>query len=682
MSEAECYTDYVDKKFIENNRKLYLFYAALQNSLNGIEHNQDKSLPTLERVGRYLSIYKRSIGDRSPMLSNDEMLECAFILAGQEIPFIHIVRELHDTDGKFSFETTFVAPSEFRLDGVTYNYDIIVKQANIILYKIMNSSAPVTFLSELAHDIEVNGDINIRKGRVSDELNRMYFTKNNVGSIFENNISYIKKINQKLSSYIYKPIINEGVRFKRLISFDCSGLHKENVDYLKKYNDIVHFSSNKYLIERYNILCGVLRDSFFKEWWQQSRMLNLKEDLNSNNITKSHYSLELSRFLFKGLVSQSNSAPNKLFDITIELMHLSKWVEASEKEKTQGEIKNKLNTLIETLNRIKNVYQIKDKKWLIDNMELLLLILNGKVPGLLSCTNPHITTDFINNNLDFTKNNIHLFLILKNKKATANAIETAEKLYREHKDIVFVHILERLFDFDMTKKENLKEYIAPLYIFRFESLVKRSYLKNLSWLSQAYHVIFNKEISEKKVKELKLIVEARHKQKFKKIIAQASTSNVNPRSHQKSVFPRSKNNVSLNQQKDTAVSNEEKALLEKICDYLDTNWMNKAFPMRDDLLEMVKGDSSSINKILSMIDVGAFSTRSILLIPIHGLGNIYVSRRYLKQNSQSLIKYFKELERGEEMYKIQEKSYLKIDSKNKHLYGGIVDFIVKNSNNL
>ena len=117
-----------------------------KNSLSITDRQGETSYPDIRELSRYLAIHKRSVSDRSPMPSEEEILQIAVILAGQRLPFIHILRKVvHSSEG-IAFETNFAAPTESRTDKVIAAYKSIIHQAHHALKKIIDSDFEAAYL--------------------------------------------------------------------------------------------------------------------------------------------------------------------------------------------------------------------------------------------------------------------------------------------------------------------------------------------------------------------------------------------------------------------------------------------------------------------------------------------------------------------------------------------------------
>ena len=142
----EGYRNLIDEAFVANGRRIYMFYEALQNSLSRTDQQGEVSYPDLKELSRYLAIHKRSLSDRSPMPSEEEILQIAMVLAGQRTPFIHILRRIVQTSSGIDFQTSFVAPTESRPEMVVTAYKDIIHEAHSVIKRIINSDFESLYL--------------------------------------------------------------------------------------------------------------------------------------------------------------------------------------------------------------------------------------------------------------------------------------------------------------------------------------------------------------------------------------------------------------------------------------------------------------------------------------------------------------------------------------------------------
>ena len=676
----EAYRSHLDNHFMENSRGLYSFYEALQTSLSQAERKGEANYPNLQEVGRHLAIYKRSISDRSPMPSEDKILQIAMILAGQRLPFINILRKVVHNSKGIAFETNFVAPTESQTDKIIIAYKHIISQAHLVLKKIINSDFETAYLTMTNQSMQAKFKPEVRVGRVDHELRKIYIDEKVMGPIPQGYKAYVQRVNQELFMRVYRPLIVEGIQSKTLFSFNCDDMRTESNENFMQFYDIVHLASPKYLEKRYELLSEFLSPSYFQEWWDYDAQNSIKRSLDMAIITQIQYTQDLAKALFNGMRQRSDAAPSHLIHLTIELIKLAEWKSSHEKNVLQEKKQVELNSLLNTLQKVENIYRIRDKRWIKENIEVVLSLLRSKVPTILACTHPYANPFKINKNFDPIASKVDIYLILKNKKASANAIQAAEKLYRTNGDTTLLRVLENLFDYHSKSRTSLKEYIAPIYLNNFEECLSKCYLHCLPWFSQLYYTLFGKTLSKTQIARFKAKLDARDKRALEGLISTKPSHSLhsNTDQYKTSVGERATQKISPQRPQKDEISPEEKILFEKACRFLEEEWEKNRYPSRQNLIAMAGKEEALMRKILSWVTPDVRSAYPILSIEIYQRSYIYASRSYLRNKRTILIRNLSSKMQQEETYKIQKKTYLNINHKNRNLYKGIIEYLKKN----
>ena len=668
----------LDKVFKENARKLYVLYEALQSSLANLNQNNQYDLPSIEEIIRHMAIYKRSIGDRGPLPAKEELIQLASILASQKNPFIHILRKPFFTNKEIQFQTSFVAPTEDKLERVRSAYKVLIDK-NINMIEALSKGNYEIDKTQMLQNSLVQANPNPRIGRIDTEFQNIYLTEKDIGKISPAISNNIRIVNQKLFENIYKPTILLGMKNKQIISLNCSDFRRKD----KSIYDIVHISDSNYLKNRYTILVQSLKPNYFRQYWQKETCDSILSEYEKKNISENEYHTQIAVSLLEVLLNDTNSSNQKIQNLKylcLEIVKLNEWQYNYDINKEKQRQQSELNKLVKVLKKANTLYHFKDKRWLIQNKQILSQIMRMKISGILACTNPHISpTEFLNNT-NILYSHINIYMILRDKEITANAIKTAEKLYKKNKDIVFIRILENILQYHSENRKNLKQYIAPLYLNILDELINNSYSQLLPWWSRLFMAIFKKKLSKKKLKKLRTKLHFENKNavaKQEKIAKTQSSLLLNKQ------FEKEKSEYSpmysQTIKEDTKPSSEESSFVKNICTYLENQWKKGKYPTREILLQNSGTKKALMEKILKFVDSDAFSTRSIMPIEVHGLGTIYAPKDYLIKNRDFLIPQIIQKQKEEETYKIGDKIYFTTQQKNKNLYKSIINCL-KNIN--
>ena len=682
FNEPARFNHIFDRNFLDYIRPLNMLYEAVQSSLMTQKSSSKFMYPTFQEVMKHLSIYKRSISDNVPVPTEEEMLNQVMILAGQKIPFIHVLRELVPDKGNFSFETTLVAPTIKHEDKVVVSYRAIVNAANNNIRSIMSKVLTQTEYINLLNKEIQNPDIEMRKGRMDYELRKIYLDKSLLKNVFANYKGYVTKINKNIFQRIYRNLVLEGLRTNTLLSFNCDDVRKISDLSADQYFDIIHFSEANYLHQRYKTLCNLFSPDFFGSFWDAAEETSLRNKKENDEIDEKQYYFELSQLILSKSRGCKPPLPPHLINLLFEVIKLSQWqnVHSANVERQKKQLE--LNDLGEKLKATGNLYNLQDKKWLQTSPQLFTQLLQGKVSNILACTEPYIAPEKINPEFDASAFDLDIFLILKDKNIIAKAIETVEKLYKKKGDIYLLRIIENILQYHTAPRSKLMEYVAPLYLKRLDYIVNDSYKRYLSWWARLYFKLFSKELSISKLRSLRRMLEKQQSIDMKRRMAKQKLYTPVRRHPKKSTLEiKQVASSSSHKRENVEQSEEERSLITQICKFLDTQWQKGKYPTRSQLFNLAEGQTDLLQHVLSFANVQAVSARSIVNISVHGMDDIYASRDYLKENRTSLIRFFSDKLKEEEIYKIDNRTYISTEnSERKFIYQGILNFLKKNIN--
>jgi hypothetical protein len=244
-------------------------------------------------------------------------------------------------------------------------------------------------------------------------------------------------------------------------------------------------------------------------------------------------------------------------------------------------------------------------------------ILKGKIPQILFATIPIYNPQYTSVD-DYEE----IYLLLKEKKQIASAIEQAKDLYQKVRDIHFIRILEQMLQFHDKTEEELNQLI-PSYIKEdFYDLVSQSYIQNLPLLKRILYKITNERINKKTLIQ------------FWKDYCKNNQLNIN-----KSVTLKSKekkNKSKETQEIDLKQSDLFIQLKEKIEWYLERD----IIPTEKILYHDFKEQKKELDHLFKMINVGLKSVQDITTLTTSN-DTYIISKPFLIKHKEELLNKFK-----------------------------------------
>ncbi len=656
LVDPRGFDDTLDKLFIENLRKMSVIYEALQNSLIGVDERNDATYPTLQEITRHIAIHKRSVSDRTPIYTEGELLQYLTVLASQKTPFLHILRKMERTkEGELTFQTKFIAPTDDRKERVIIGYSMILNNANAILKNMMHKELEETYLTSLKQTLSSVAP-EIRTGRIDYELRKMYITEQMIGPDSKKYLNHVHTVNQIINQKIYQPLILNGIKNKVLLTFNCSDIRAFDKEKLKKFYDIVHFSNSSYIEKRLKLLIEFFNESFFRDWWDNGKDAIFKHSREVKEITTTQYYKEMAQVVITKLSTNAQAAPEHLIHLSLEVLKLLEWLEGNV---NQREINTRLNlskTLSTYLLEIGKILLLKDKKIQTHFQEIIIPALKGEVPNVLACTYPYIPPSKIDYKFTPFSSSRNVYILLKDKKCTSTSIDIAINLFEKNDDPILLRVLENLFDIHNQKKEELKSYIPTFHLERLLEAIKESYKKEMPWWQRVLNSLIGKDLDKHEIQRIKESLLLKEKESQKEVF-------INKRNSKKDLTVEANRQIAL----------DELKLLERACEYLNSQWKVYKTPTRLELLKFAESESELMIRILNFVNLGASSTRSIVRINIADSDDVYISRHYAIENKISLLEFFTKRMKEEETFKIDNKIFLSQNLQKKNYYLGILN---------
>ena len=663
--------------FREQVKALSQVYQAIQRYLTGVFRREDIFYPELQDVAKDLVMYKRSISDKIPMPTDEQLQKYCICLAAQVPPLIHILREVMP-DGKsgIGFVNRYVAPTDKHEDKVLVGYKSTIQSSLRTLKSIIEKNEFGHDYGTLFHGAQTVADLPLHLGRADHAIRGMYIDEKKFQSVSSTDLAHIRKVNQELYKRLYRPLLMQAVRDRLFLSISCDDVRKAGFAGADKIYDIVLFAKTGEIQNRFAALCGYLKPQFLGDWLSAEVYNELGRKRKAGEVSEAEFFSLVAQNAYTKLIAQSEP-PLKELQLVIEIMKLSQWYRSFEQQQAKNSEQNELK---DTLTKIKNfggVYRTRNNRSITISEDLLRMMLRGKIPGILACTEPYMRPDEITNETDLELfDNIHI--IYRDRAITAKAVETATELYEKNNDVYLLRVLESLFGIFRESDTHIKQYLAPVYIEKLRHVIRKSYVRHLPWWSRLLLFLTSSEITDARLARIRRGIQ---NEQDRRLARMRIPSEVNQKTEARKAQAEVRKLARQRADEGDAVQklgSQENKIFEEIRRDLDAAWNRGQFPVRADVDRMAADASrEDVQKVMGLVDVGAASVREILRIPISGYEYVYANREYLMNNRDTLIERYESRAKNESVIIHDNREMLftgKGDVKDE-IYKGMLDFL-------
>lgn len=638
FSSQSSYGGDLAEDFRENVKALSQVYNAVQRYLTGVFRRENVFYPELEDVAKDLQIYKRSISDKMPMPTDEQLFRMCLSLAAQTPPFIHVLRDLVVV-GKadLGFVTRFVAPTPKHLDKVIVGYRSTLQTS---MGALRSAIARPEFGADYAAafgGVQKLADVPLQMGRADFVLRRMFIDEKQFPTLSGFDLVNIRKVNQELHKRILRPLIIQASKDRLVTTLLCDDIRAAGWSGADKVFDIVLFSEPRDIKNRYAALTSFLRPEYISQWVTNDEIKALQARVKSNEISQYDYFESLARTLYERLTA-SSAPPIREIQFAVEVMKLSAHLRGFEKQEARNAENQELRDAVQKIRGAGSLFRLRDHKKLGLNENFLRLMLRGKIPMILALTEPRVEPSEVTPDLDLNQFE-HVYLIYKDRKITGKAIDNALELFERSEDAYLLYLIEELLRINETPEAELKEYVAPAYLDKLRFAIRRALGANLPWWSRLWMWLTSSELSDAQVARIRADMRKDRKRKSSKTkTAQTETARKQVRDDVKRLArQRVEESETLAAGAAQSLGEADRSVLERIAEYLNTMWDRGLYPNRDDILNIAPENREAFAKVLGLIDVGAASVREVARIPVAGGNDIYGARAFLTSHRDELI---------------------------------------------
>lgn len=648
----------ISPDFAVNIRILGQIYETLQKYLTGIYRRGSGQYPTVEEVYKDLQMYRMSVSDKSAMPAPEQFERLLHILATENPPFIHLIRQLQpESGGRVSFVTYCVAPTQKHPDKVAMAYQLSMNQCAAILKELNENNAFAFNEKEYTGDGPPIG-MKVRSGRVDALFRGFYLTEKFSQSVEGADVTRIRKINDLIRKYTITPLLQLLIKEKIVLALRSEDLRTSGNQALARAPDFYYFNNLTDLLKRLETGGRILAGSEMRVYLNDPERDSL--DQQRKELGEEEYFYTLADLFLK---RSGSGLPDVAAELATEVLKLSDWARSREKLKKKEDEEKELRELLDRIRSAGSIYRAKSPREMYVKEKFLKLFLSGRAPMIIATTEPfagfpvpdRLSPSFFDS----------IFLLFKDRAVTAKAIETAVELFEKSTDTYLLRTLENMFGLSRTVDPEIKKYIAPAYFDMLRDALKKAYFQMLPWYERFWLWITSSEISAGRMRQ---IYSAQMKSERRKLeYMTQETEKQDNRDARSQIQSLARSRVEA----DDDFSKSE--ILKTVISFVDRQWQNDRFPGRADLLKYFKSELEQVSRILDLVDVGGQSVKPLIRISVPGSDPIYANRSYLSVHTEELIHKFTERAKESEEAVVKDKTIaIRREVKNRDVYEAIL----------
>lgn len=680
FSSQSSYGGDLSSDFRENVKALGQVYQAIQRYMTGALRRENVYYPELEDISRELSAYKRSVSDKIPMPSDEQLLKYCLCLAGQEPAFIHVLREPQVT-GKMAmqFLTRFVAPTAKHPDKVLVGYRSTLTIA-------LNTLKSFLAAQDFGFDygvwfaaVQDPADAPVHMGRADGYLRKMLVDERSLSSVTGADVANLKKVNAELNRRLLRPLLTQAARDRLLVVLPCEDIRSSGIPGADKLGDIVLFNHDRELRNRLAALTNFLKPEWLRERIGEDDVRLLQARMKAGEISQLEYFETVSKATLDRL--RGASEPPREAPLLAEALKLCGYLKGQEKQNAREAEVREIRDIVKKIQAAGSLFRLRDHRKLGISEENVRLMLRGRVPGVLACTEPFIPPAEIKADLDLAQLE-NVYLIYRDRRNTAKAIDTAIDHFEKTQDSSLLFTIEDLLGVGRISDQELKEYVAPVYLERLRRAANHALASRLPWWSRMFLFLTSSEISETRAMQLRAEMSVQKRRRIERFVSGRRTeakkqAQAEVRRTARERVERTSAEVVEAPARGEPLDDAGKRGLDLLKEKIDLAWERGLFPVKDDLQRVAAADESgSVARLIGLIDVGAASVREVARIPVSGGLDIYASREYLKSRREELMhRCESKLRASEGPGPARDELVVRHNARQRDIYEGLLEFL-------
>ena len=608
----------------EHGRLLSLIYDSIQRLTDANRARIESYYPTDKEIYEDIQLRKRAISDRAPMPPHGEMMKICLMMAELNPPPFYILREYSVVEGRLRFITKFVASTEHEsgnrvsdgLHHVIHNTTATIKTHLIG----MDFNRPLQEKIAVFSRLEDLPGI-IRLGRVDQILSDIYLRKSDMEAPDEKDVVRLQKVNHFIREHVFRPVLVELTKSRITVKVGLDPLRKSTG---RPLPDVILFNNLNSIRFRSKMIVDLLvtrpvLKAVEAVMPQGFSVMAEKDDRE-----------KISQLVAEKVVEAAKTRldlPDALVEICAERIALDAYMKDLEKQDQVETDRQEMQKLLQLLKQQKGVFRAKSGHRLTVNERLLDFLVRGLFSGILIGTEPPFASGAKNlSSKDFQS----VYLLLKDREATARAIDQAEELHEKTQDVVLVRLIEQMTAFHEKSEAELKEIIAPAYIEKLRRVIATTYLPQLPLFQRLWLTLKGRLPDSRTQKRL-----------WEQYIAQ-STRTTSKRSGITGPGAGKALEEVQGGPRQNKLDERMQIVLGRMADIAAMLWEKGQFPVRQSLMASLPSqeDRAIAERLFSFIHAGAASTRELIEIPIPHREAIYASRKYFENNHAALSERF------------------------------------------
>lgn len=604
----------------EKARTLGVIYDAVIRLMQVNRAKLELYYPTDTEVFEEIEARRRAVSDRASNLSREDMLNALLLLAELQPPAIYLLREFGVIDRKLRFTYKIVAGDEAQPNRAKNGVEHVLRNS-IAMVKShligMDFSKPLQEKVVAFRNMEDIGAV-LRQGRLESILSDIYIRKSELPEATERDRMRMQKVNHQLRELILRPLLLELTKSGAAVRLDLTQCRRDSA---RQFGDPI-LPNNATAIR---MRCKLISDLILKPACLKAMESILpKEYMGSPGPDEAERrSLLVAQKVIEAARTRLD-LPDSLVEVAAERVGLESFLRDSDRKDQISTDRDEMQRLLMTLKQHKGIFRAKQGNRIQVNDRILDYITRGFYSGILVATDPPLAPGKKPGSIrDFET----IYFLLRDREATAKAIEQAEELFNKVEDVLLVRALEQMTGFHERTETELKEFIAPAYLDRLRELVATSYTMNLPLLKRFWLSIKGLMPDQKMQKQLWEEYLARSRRP-------GDTGPTRPQGKTVKKGP----TIEGGPRPAADLDDGSARVLAKIVKGLEVMWEKGHIPNEKSMLSSLhnREDRASAEKILTFLRLGAASVRDIVEITVPNQESLFASRPWLEKNSDAL----------------------------------------------
>lgn len=591
-----------------------------------LESENQTNFVSLAEIYERLEENHINLGGRGRFPDREQFAYYLAILASEEPPFLHTLREFVMGDEGLRVKTSYVGPSNRFPDIAVRAYSAANKRTALLLNQARKGTELFLDWEQVQKTIETRGleAAGLKRERIDHVLKGLFLRPTKDKDY--NNLA--ARINGEIQQWIYLPLMQQLRGEKIVIVLTVDDLRNSSNAELKKLSPLMFLNNPARIEQRYLHLCGILMDSPISKQLDPALMAAAEKNRDAPETflqSAGPMAMDLLEKLKKGL-----GLAQPFLDVAVEAGKLAEWFRMQAKQKEQQTELNELQAAAEKIKKYGNLLDVRNEKRLGIKERHIRFFLEDRVPGILATTVPYMTYD---PNFDLKEFDA-IYLIFKDRNVIARAVDNALEVYNKVGDDYLLHMLEKLLRLEKTSEQQLKQYVPPVHLVRLKDALKHAYVRYLPFFTRMFMRLLSSEPTPDQIRQAK----QNRMQNDAEVIRRIKERTLSSEKRQATREVKARARRSLAEHAADVSPVQRAEILAKLKPFLDDRWARGDFPTHDQIVRQNDlGSPIVLENFLKTADKGdpAFE---IVSITAEGR-QVYATRAYLEKNRDAVIEH-------------------------------------------